>query len=76
MIILIHATKHIYVEPVVCSPQQSRVERLNTAIAEKSKAMIIESKLPKNMWSKGVLASAYTINRCLSTSNEGDKNPI
>uniref|UniRef100_A0A1A9ZYQ7 Integrase catalytic domain-containing protein n=1 Tax=Glossina pallidipes TaxID=7398 RepID=A0A1A9ZYQ7_GLOPL len=58
--------KHIHIEPtVVYYPRQSRVERLNIAIAEKSKAMITESNLPKNMWSELVLVVVYTINRCL-----------
>lgn len=42
-------------------------ERMNRTIMGKARTMLVESDLPKNMWSEAVMAATYLINRSPTT---------
>lgn len=48
-------------------------KRLNRSICEKVRAMLFNSKLPKNMWGEAARVAAYLINR--SPRSGSDKTP-
>lgn len=45
-------------------------ERLNRTILDKARAMILESKLDKEMWGEAVLAATYVLNRSPKANKE------
>lgn len=49
------------------SPQQNGVaERLNRTLYNKARTILLESGLPKELWSEAIMCGAYQINRCPS----------
>lgn len=58
------------------TPQLNGVaERFNRTLLQKSRAMILESKLSKEMWGEAVLCATYLINRSPTVSIEGNVTP-
>lgn len=43
-------------------------ERLNRTLVEKARAMILQSKLPKDMWGEAILCATYIANRSPTTA--------
>ena len=57
------------------TPEQNGVaERLNYTLVEKSRAMLIESNLPKSLWGYAILHANYIKNRT-HTRSLPDKTP-
>ena len=57
------------------TPEQNGVaERLNRTLVEKSRAMLIESNLPKSLWGYAILHANYIKNRT-HTCSLPDKTP-
>ena len=57
------------------TPEQNRVaERLNCTLVEKSRAMLLESNLPKSLWGYAILHANYLKN-CTHTRSLPDKTP-
>ena len=57
------------------TPEQNGVaEQLNQILVEKSRAMLIESNLPKSLWGYAILHANY-IKNCTHTHSLPDKTP-
>lgn len=56
--------------------QNSRAERYNCTLMEKTKAMIIDSGIEKSEWPLVVKVAAYIINRSPTRSNVELKTPF
>lgn len=69
--------KGIQVQPTISySPQQNGVaERFNRTLAEKVRAMLIESGVPKKMWAEAAVAATYIINRSPTRTLENSATP-
>lgn len=48
--------------------QNGAAERLNRTLLEKGRAMLLQSKLPKEMWGEAILAATYLLNRSPTAS--------
>ena len=57
------------------TPEQNGVaERLNRTLVEKTRAMLLESNLPKSLWGYAILHANY-IKNCMHTCSLLDKTP-
>ncbi|CAH0715205.1 unnamed protein product, partial [Brenthis ino] len=51
------------------SPQSNGVaERMNRTLYNNARTQLIETQLPKHLWTEAILCSAYQLNRCPSSS--------
>lgn len=56
---------------VAYNPEMNGVaERMNRTLNDRSRTILIESKLDKSLWGEAVLYSAYVTNRCPTASKE------
>ena len=63
-------------ETMAYCPQQNGVaERYNRTIMEKVRALLIESNVPKTLWTEAVFASVYLINRSPTSALLNWKTP-
>lgn len=55
------------------TPQQNSIcERMNRTLADKVRAMLLETKLPKKLWGEAIRSAAYVINRSPTKALYGD----
>ncbi|KAJ8736818.1 hypothetical protein PYW07_000089 [Mythimna separata] len=53
------------------TPQHNgKAERLNRTIMERTRALLFDMNLPKELWGEAVLTATYITNRCSNTINE------
>ncbi|CAH0732045.1 unnamed protein product, partial [Brenthis ino] len=63
------------VQETTCSytPQQNSIcERMNRTLADRVRAMLLETNLPKYLWGEAMRCAAYVINRSPTKALEGD----
>lgn len=63
------------VQQTTCSytPQQNSIcERMNRTLADRVRAMLLETNLPKYLWGEAIRCAAYTINRSPTKALRGD----